>query len=89
MSSSIRSQRTFKRLLAETEAAHGYLDRAVDARNDLIVKLNLEKALASFGTVITGIECEPLEPALAERVFAAQQGLQERILNVASAFADA
>jgi hypothetical protein len=89
MTPSPRSQRTFRRLLAETEAAHGYLDRAVDARNDLIVKLNLEKALASFGAVISGIECEPLEPALAEQVFAAQQGLQERLLNVANAFADA
>ena len=71
------------RLLAETEAAHGYLDIAISGRNDLIVQLNLERALASLRTISRTIAHRRLDPTFEDQVLAARQGLQERLLNVA------
>ena len=81
-------QRRSERLLAETEAAHNYLDLAVGARNDLVVMLNLERAFKSFAKISTAIERGRLDPALEDRILAAQQGLQERLYHAAYAVAE-
>jgi hypothetical protein len=85
MPSNARQQSRSERLLAESEAAHAYLNCAIEARNDLIVALNLERAFQSFGVISTGIERGRLDPALENRILAAQQGLLERLYNVACA----
>jgi hypothetical protein len=88
MQSNPRQQRRSQRLLMETEAAHAYLDVAIEARNDLVGMLNLEKAFHSFRTISTGIARGHLDPTLEEQILVAQQGLQERLYNVTYAVAD-
>jgi hypothetical protein len=85
MPSNVHKQRRSERLLAESEVAHNYLDLAVGARNDLVMILNLEKALESFARISTGIARGRLDPNLEDQILAAQQGLQERLYNAAYA----
>ncbi len=80
-----RPHRRSERLLAETEAAHAYLNLAMGARDDWGVTLNLEKAFQSFRMINTGIARGRLDPNLEDRILAARQGLQERLYNVAYA----
>jgi hypothetical protein len=88
MRSKSHSQNRAERLLAESMAAHGYLDQAIGARNDMVVMLNLERAFRSFGMISRGIARGHLDPGLETRVAAAQASLQERLYNVAYAVAD-
>ena len=76
-------QRRSERLLAEAEAAHAYLSSASEARNDFITMLNLEKACKSFRLIAAGVARGRLDPKLEGRIVAAQQGLRERLFNVA------
>ena len=78
-------QRRSERILAESEAAHAYLDLALEARNDLVGMLNLERAFRSFGTITRAIARGRLDPTLQAEIVAAQLGLQERLYNVAYA----
>jgi hypothetical protein len=77
-----------ERLLAESEAAHGYLSFAMEARNDLIVSVNVEKAFQSFRIISRGISRGRLDPTLQNQILAAQKGLQERLYNVVCAIQD-
>jgi hypothetical protein len=88
MPSKLLKQRRSERLLAETEAAHAYLNLAIEARNDMVVMLNLEKAFRSFRVISTGIAHGRLDPSCEEQLLAAQHGLQERLYNVAYAVAE-
>jgi hypothetical protein len=88
MPSKPRQQRRSQRLLAESEAAHAYLNLAMEGRDELIVALNLERAVRSFGKISSGIARGRLDPALEERILAAQQGLQERLYNAAYAIVE-
>lgn len=88
MPSNPRQLRRSQRLLAESEAAHAYLNLAAEARDDLIVALNFERAFKSFRMISSGIARGRLDPALEERILAAQQGLQERLYNVAYSIAE-
>lgn len=83
-----RPHRRSERLLAETEAAHAYLNLATGARNDLVAMLNLEKAVKSFGVISKGVARGRLDPTLEAQILAAQQGLQERLYNVACTVAE-
>ena len=83
-----RPHRRSERILAETEAAHAYLNLALGARDDWGVTLNLEKAFQSFRLINTGIARGRLDPTLEDRILAARQGLQERLYNVAYAVAE-
>ena len=85
MPSKPRHRRRSERLLADAEAAHGYLDCAIGSRNDLIAALNLERAFKSFGMISRRIAREQLDPNLESQLLAAQQGLEERLYNVAYA----
>ena len=85
MPSKPRHQRRSERLLADAAATHGYLDRAIGSRNDLIAALNLERAFKSFGMISRRIAREQLDPSLEDQLLAAQQGLEERLYNVAYA----
>ena len=88
MQSRPHQQRRSERLLAESHAAHAYLNCAMEARNDVIVALNLERAFKSFGVISTGIKRGRLDPTLENRILAAHQGLLERLYNVACAVVD-
>ena len=72
----------------ESAAAHVYLDRAIGARDDIVVTLNLERAFRSFRMISRGITRGRLDPKLKHRIIAAQLGLQERLYNVAYAVAE-
>ena len=83
-----RHRRRSERLLAESAAAHRYLNLASEARDELIVALNLERAFRLFATISSGIAHGRLDPVLEGRILAAQQGLQERLYNVAFAIVE-
>ena len=85
MLSKRRDQRRSERLLTESEAAHTHLNLVLEARNDLVVALNLERAFELFATLSSDIARGRLDPVLKERILAAQQGLQERLYNAAYA----
>ena len=89
MPSKLRAPDRSDRLLAESAAAHVYLDRAIESRNDVVVTLNLERAFQSFRMISRGIARGHLDPELKRRIIAAQLGLQERLYNVCYAVAEA
>jgi hypothetical protein len=84
----LRAQLRSEQLLAESAAAHVYLDRAIGARDDIVVTLNLERAFRSFRTISRGVAHGRLDPKLEQRIIAAQLGLHERLYNVAYAVAE-
>ena len=88
MPPSPRQLRRLERLLAEAKAAHAYLNCAREARNEVISTLNLERACRSYNVISRSIARGHLDPTSEDKLVCAQDGLRERLYNVACAVAE-